>query len=213
MDMESGKPRWMTTVGCADTAATASSIEKGLELLAARSIFVSYRDCAVLVAGNRIYVSTSKSLWALELKTGRRLWNFVADEISGGDFVGYPGLRADNQHLYVVTHKSSMMRPDETLRALDLDTGQEKWSQNLSGHLFVSMIGDGVVHVDGDRVHALDAATGRALWSFKGTRVSSRLTSEGRIFLTSPTVTYTGTNRVDQGYLYAIDAKTGKLDP
>jgi len=31
--------------------------------------------------------------------------------------------------------------------------------------------------------------------------------------LISPTTTYFGSKRVDQGYLYAIDAKTGKMKP
>ena len=41
------------------------------------------------------------------------------------------------------------------------------------------------------------------------TRDLRRLLSEGRIFLTSPTIGYVGMARVDQGYLSAIDARTG----
>jgi len=214
VDVESGKAKWVTTVGCVDT--TASMTAEGLAFFAVkeRSMLLSRRDCAVLVVGNTIYFSTTKSLLALDLKTGRQLWNFIADDISGGVFVGNPGLWADDQHLYVTTHKGTIARPDDTLHALDLNTGQEKWSQRLSGNVRVAMIDDGVVYAGGERLHAIGAATGKELWSFKGTgRVSARLISGGRIFLTSPTVSYIGTNRVDQGYLYAIDAKTGRLEP
>ena len=158
-------------------------------------------------SGKTIYFSTDKSLLALELETGRQLWNYSANEIS-------PGLRADDQRLYVVTHKGSDVRPKETLHALALSTGQEKWSQSLGGYISVDMIHDGVVYASGDHLHALDAATGKELWTFKDTRrETARLIDGGRIFLTSPTVSYVGTRRLDQGYLYAIDAKTGKLKP
>lgn len=158
-------------------------------------------------SGNTIYFSTDKNLLALELETGRQLWSYSAKEIS-------PGLWADGQRLYVVTHKGSDIRPKETLHALALSTGQENWSQSLGGYISVDMIHDGVVYASGDHLHALDAATGKELWTFKDTRrETARLIDEGRIFLTSPTVTYIGKSRLDQGYLYAIDAKTGKLKP
>jgi photosystem II stability/assembly factor-like uncharacterized protein/outer membrane protein assembly factor BamB len=158
-------------------------------------------------SGNTIYFSTDKNLLALELETGRQIWSYSAKEIS-------PSLRADGQLLYVVTHKGSDIRPKETLHALALSTGQEKWSQSLGGYISVDMIHDGVVYASGDHLHALDAATGKELWTFKDTRrETARLIGGDRIFLTSPTVSYVGTSQLDQGYLYAIDAKTGKLKP
>jgi outer membrane protein assembly factor BamB len=156
----------------------------------------------LLVAGDTIYFSTEKSLSAVEPGTGRRLWKFSAKEIERD-------LQADDQRLYVVTHMGSMTRPKDTLHALALTTGQERWSRELNAR--VAMVHEGVIYADGERVHAIDAATGKELWSFKGAgRESARLVSGGRLFLTSPTVTYAGTTRVDQGYLHAIDAKTGE---
>ena len=158
---------------------------------------------ALLVADNRIYFSTDTSLLALELETGGQLWSFSAENIGGA-------LHADVQHLYLVTYKDSLIRPT-TLHALAVATGQEKWSRGLSRNARIAMAHDGVVYAG---AHAIDAATGNELWSLRETgRESARLISGGRVFLTSPTVSYIGTNRVDQGYLYAIDAKTGKLDP
>lgn len=235
VDPESGKAKWVTSVAGLDITAPVTA--KGLAFFAVEersptppSIFSDrvtlyainaadgqvkwklgtgkkYGTPRLLVADNTIYFCTDRNLLALEVETGRQLWNFSADEIS-------PGLRADDQHLYVVTHKGSIMRPKDTLHALALTTGLEKWSQGLSGYARIAMVRDGVVYAGGGHLHAIDAATGKELWSFKGTgRESARLISEGWIFLTSPTVDYIGTKRVDQGYLYAIDAKTGKLKP
>lgn len=232
VDPGSGKAKWVTNVGGWDVTAPATS--KGLAFFAVEDpgptptsfsgretlYAINAADGQVkwklstgrkygtqlLIAGNTIYFSTDTNLQALELETGRQLWSFSADEISE--------IRADDQRLYVATHKGSIMRPKDTLHALALSTGQEKWSQNFGGSARVAMIQDGVVYAGREHLHAIDAATGKELWSFKGTgRESARLISEGRIFLTSPTMDYIGTKRVDQGYLYAIDAKTGKLKP
>jgi outer membrane protein assembly factor BamB len=110
---------------------------------------------------------------ALELKTGRQLWSFAADEISE--------IRADDQRLYVMTHKGSIMRPKDTLHALALSTRQEKWSHDFSGSASDAVIEDGAVYAGREHLHAIDSATGKELWSFKGTgRESARLISGGR---------------------------------
>jgi outer membrane protein assembly factor BamB len=164
-----------------------------------------YGTAQLLIADNAIYFRTEKNLLALELETGRQIWSYQADEIR-------PNLDLDQQHLYVVTRKDSFFGPANTIRALALTTGQEKWSQALSAGGYSRLVQDGVVYAGEGALNAIDAATGKKLWSFKGTgRESAQLYSGGRIFLTSPTVTYFGTSRVDQGYLYAIDAKLGKL--
>ena len=231
VDPESGKAKWVTSVAGLDI--TAPTTAKGLVFFAVEepaaltspsnrvTLYAinaaggqvrwnfgaekGYGTPQLLIADNTIYFRTGKSLFALELETGRQLSSFSADEISAG-------LWADDRHLYVVTHKGSIMRPKDTLHALALTTGQEKWSRGLNAR--IAMVHDGVVYADGEQLHAIDAATGKELWSFKGTgRESARLISGGRIFLTSLTVSYFGAKRVDQGYLYAIDAKTGKLNP
>ena len=164
-----------------------------------------YGPSRLLIAGNTLYFKTDKRLVAVELKTGRLLWSFGADSIEGDP-------KADDQHVYVVTHKGTMDRPDDTLHALALATGQKKWSQRLSGGAYVRMVHEGVVYAGGANLHALDAAAGTKLWSFReiGRISSAQLISDGRIFAISPTVDYFGTSKVDQGYLYALDAKAGK---
>ena len=104
-----------------------------------------------------------------------------------------------------------MARPNDTLHALALTSGQEQWSQDLGGGGEIQLIHDGVVYAGNTHLNAINAATGKQLWSFKGTgRESAKLIAGGRIFLTSPTVDYFGTSHVDQGYLYAIGTMTGK---
>jgi len=227
VDQESGKSKWVTSLldsGWITAPATARGLVffaveppfditsppnretlyavRGANGQVAWKIDVKGSAPTVLIVDRTIYFCTDKSLLALELETGRQLWSFSADEIISS-------LRADDQHIYVVTHKGSLARPRNTLHALALTTGLEKWSQRVSG--YIAMIQDSIVYASGKQVHAIDASTGQQLWSFQGTgRESPRLVSEGRIFLTSPTIGYVGMDRVDQGYLSSIDAKTGK---
>ncbi|HUK24908.1 MAG TPA: PQQ-binding-like beta-propeller repeat protein [Terriglobales bacterium] len=232
VDPESGKAKWVTSVGGWDV--TAPTTSKGLVFFAvedpgptpttfsgrATLYAINAADGQVkwkfnsarkygthlLIAGNTIYFGTDSTLSALELETGRQLWSFSADDIGAS-------LQADDHHLYVVTHKGSSMRPKDILHALVLSTGEEKWAQSFSGSLQVVMVEEGVVYAGQENLHAMDAASGKELWSFKGGHGSLRLIAGGRVFLISPTIDYIGTKRVDRGYLLAIDAKTGKLKP
>jgi outer membrane protein assembly factor BamB len=164
----------------------------------------AYGRTRLLIAGNTIYFKTDRKLIAAELETGRPLWSFGAEDIQGD-------LKVDEHHLYVATHKGTIASPDDTLHALALATGQEKWSRRVGGGASLRMVHEGVVYAGGADLYALDAAAGTRLWSFEEVRRSSaRLIFGGRIFAISPTVTYFGTSKVDQGYLYSLDARTGK---
>jgi outer membrane protein assembly factor BamB len=234
VDPESGKAKWVTSVD--GLGITAPTTAKGLVFFAVKEgprdnpsplnrekLYAinaadgqvkwkfdaegSYGTPQLLIAASAMHFSTEKSLFALEMETGRQLWSFGAEDIRAS-------LQADAQHVYLITQKDSLLRPNRALHALAFTTGQEKWSRDLSWNAHTVMVHDGVVYGGIGPLRAIDAATGNVLWSFKGTgRESARLISGGRIFLTSPTVTYIQSTRVDQGYLYAIDAKTGKLNP
>jgi len=163
-----------------------------------------YGTTRLLLTSKTIYLNTDRQLIAVELESGRMLWTFGAEEIQGGPQV-------DDQHLYVVSHKGTIARPDDTLHALAVATGKVKWSQKLGGGVDLHLVHEGVVYAGNARLYALDGAVGTKLWSFKGpSRHSARLVSGGRIFVISPAVDYFGSARVDQGYLQALDAKTGK---
>ena len=138
----------------------------------------------------------------MDLTTGRQLWSFNSDESSNG-------LWADDRHLYVLTFKISTMRPRSTIHALDLSTGAESGPGGAAG-MSASLVSAGVLYGSGEAVYALDTATGKQLWSTKGLG-SAHLLHDGKVFSTSATTTYFGTDKVDQGFLSAIDAKTGKL--
>jgi outer membrane protein assembly factor BamB len=163
-----------------------------------------------VIVGNTIYFSTDKSLFAAELETGRQLWSFKADEIHSGYEIRPSSVHADDQHLYVSAGKAPLGAA-LTIHALALATGQQKWSQDGS----VNMVHGGIVYGShGNALQAIDAATGRKLWSTKlSGSPSPKLISGGRIFLISSTSITLGSGRVDQGYLYAINARTGKLRP
>ncbi|PYX50367.1 MAG: hypothetical protein DMG76_34870, partial [Acidobacteria bacterium] len=111
----------------------------------------AYGTSRLLIAGNTIYFKTDRRLIAAELETGRSLWSFSAEDIQGD-------ARVDDRHLYVVTHKGTMARPDDTLHALALATGHEKWSQRLSGGACLRMVHEGVVYAGRTHLYALDAA-------------------------------------------------------
>jgi outer membrane protein assembly factor BamB len=227
VDPDSGKARWVTSLD--DLDITAPVAAKGLVFVATHPSISStssratlhaisaadgqikwafgadrkFGSARLLVAGNALYFSTDKAVSALELETGRQLWSASAEEFQGD-------LKADDQHLYVIARKGSLARPKDTLRALALTTGQEKWSYELGGSGgYRLLIQDGLVYAG--YFYALDAATGRNVWSVKVTgRASAPVVSGGKMFVTTPTVDYSGTSRVDPGYLYAIEVKTGK---
>lgn len=163
-----------------------------------------------IAANNTVYFASATGLFAVDLNTGNKRWSFNAKRISG-DF------QVHDRFVYLVTNKGSLMTPSDTLHALDLSTGQEKWSFDPGGffeqrQMSIQGVHDGVLYVTGGQyLDAIDIATGKGLWSFKTeTNVASQpLIVEGMIYITSVTRSYPP----GQGYLYAIEAKTGKLRP
>jgi outer membrane protein assembly factor BamB len=137
---------------------------------------------------------------AVDPATGRELWGFVAKAVSRE--VGI-----DERHVYAVTEEDTAFGTRHTLHALARAGGKEQWSQSVGGN--IALAGDGVVYTEGARIEAFDAATGKPLWSrAMAPGDSVRLLSGGKLFVTSPTVTYFGTDRVDRGRLRALDAKS-----
>ena len=160
----------------------------------------------MLVAGQTICFGTDKGLFALELETGRQLWRFSEDEPAS--------LLADDQSVYVVTHKTVSGGSKNIVRALSLSTGQEKWSRAVGASPHLAKVEDGIVYLSGaPLLQAISAATGKELWSFNGAGVSSAsepLFSGGKIFLSTQA---SPDSKLQHGYLYAIEAKTGKASP
>lgn len=178
-----------------------------------------------IIVSDIIYFITDKKILALNMETGHQIWDFNID----GEIVA--DTKVDNQYLYVVVHPtnkdpviidiikaSAKLGPKDTLYTLNLTTGEKKWSHEVNGRGEDIMINKGIIYAGSidygyTRNHylqAIDTSTGKELWTLKGgERESIRLIYGNKVFLTSPTVTYFGSNQVDQGYIYTINAKTG----
>lgn len=227
VDPGSGAVRWMTTVYGFDITTPVASA--GLVFVAVRGTLYAINpadgqikwqydangasDTRGLILGDStIHFGTNQELVALDQATGHVRWRFAVDRRGQHPDEITTDVQSDDHHLYVVT--GSLWRSKYQLHALALGTGEAQWSWS-GGYIPRLVVEDGIVYADGaDKEHlrAIEAATGKALWSFKGSgRETTRLIAAGRLYLTTPTVRYFGMSRVTQGYLYAIDAKTGKL--
>lgn len=173
-------------------------------------VFTSTRP--IIAIGGGVYFATDKGLLALDLATGNKRWNF-SGQISGDQTID-TNIRTDERHVYVVTKKGTIARPNDTLHALDPSTGQEKWSYTpggifSGGGISMKAIQEGLIYsAAGGQLDVIDTMTGKNLWSFKtGTAITSGPLMAGRtIYIGSATVTYVG-KAPDQGYLYAIERK------
>jgi outer membrane protein assembly factor BamB len=153
----------------------------------------------------KIYYS-GDYLYALSAGTGKQAWEFdcgfdmpaMSDPFVSGGLVYIDG-QEDAEADYWPSY----------LWAVDPKTGKQKWRFDHKGHSGWSTAGQGVVCTCDDRgLHALDATTGRELWSLK---------ASGKFFRCEPLVgggvAYAIWERSDSGgdaSLYALDLKTGK---
>jgi outer membrane protein assembly factor BamB len=165
---------------------------------------------ALLATGNMVFLGTDKGLFALDLATGHQLWTFGKDEPLA--------MQADEQYVFVDIQKWGFGGMKDTLYALSRSNGAQKWSRGVSGESGVNSAGllltGGVLYASRGHLQAVDPATGKELWTFKGSgREFPGLISPSRIFLNSSTTTVIGSPQVDRGFVFAIDPKTGKQDP
>jgi eukaryotic-like serine/threonine-protein kinase len=159
------------------------------------------------ISNGRIYFgSDDQSLYAVDLQTHQLVWKFAASGI----------IRSRPAVLDNVIYASS---DDGVLHALDAATGVEKWQVNIgsgnarsggpfdvgSGYDYKQSspaIAEGVIYVGSGagELDAVEAATGKQLWSFKtGGRVrSTPVVADGKVYVGD-----------GNGSLHALDAKTG----
>ncbi|HEX6980950.1 MAG TPA: PQQ-binding-like beta-propeller repeat protein [Alphaproteobacteria bacterium] len=118
-----------------------------------------------VVAEGRVYVmDAGTQLTAVDAASGRTVWTFdVQPEEEGDGGVG-GGVAFDQGRLYVTTGYAQVI-------ALDADGAKELWRQTLTAPMRAGpTVGGGRVFattVD-NQIHALDAATGRRLWTHSG---------------------------------------------
>ena len=154
------------------------------------------------VANGVVYVgSLDNSLYALDARSGTKLWSFATrDAIRSLRYVIHSSPAVANGVVYV----GSL---DNSLYALDARSGTKLWSFP-TGDVIISSptVADGVVYISSydHSLYALDARSGTKLWSF----------ATGSFIYSSPSspavangVVYVGS---DDGSLYALDAHSGR---
>lgn len=113
------------------------------------------------VSGDRAYFGDwTGTVWAVEVKTGREIWNTKIGSGGFGFIVGAPAV--DGDAVYVST--------GGTLYRLDRDTGAERWRVSTNEHELAQINASPVV-VDGlvlQGVASAEVAIPRAEYTFRG---------------------------------------------
>jgi len=147
---------------------------------------------APTVANGVVYVgSDDPNLYALDAKTGTKLWSVPI-------YVDSSPAVADGV-VYAVDAYSK-------LHALDAKTGAELWSVETGGSCggcSSPSVANGVVYVDGAAIYALKAKTGAVLWSYSPAGDPS-----GSTPAVARGVVYVAASG-HPASLYALDARTG----
>lgn len=156
-------------------SSTVSNLQVAWKLpLSATSAFGSYASAPIISKGVMYSQDLASNVQAIEVETGKVLWTASFEQPDHGP----NGVVVENGLVYGVT-------PTEAF-ALDQKTGQEVWSTKLTrnAHEGIDMapgLKDGLVYVStvpvnveefygggaGGILWALDAKTGKKVWSFK----------------------------------------------
>lgn len=162
----------------------------------------------LLVEPKNIIFITSEGLYAINKNTGKQAWflegNFSPSNITVGKF------------LYV--HGDST-RKDNKFYVIDPKTGKAIWNYQDKNIFYTKVSGDTVYLSTEESLVALNASTGKKLWKFKtggffkaGTNVSATpLVFKNHVIFPTRTNIIWGKDDI-QGYLYSIDARTGKIE-
>jgi outer membrane protein assembly factor BamB len=155
------------------------------------------------VVNNTVYVGSWDSyLYALDAETGRMRWRFKSGEDPVyHNQVGFQSSTAVSDGTVYVGCR------DGHVYAIDANTGKKNWDYSTSQSWVngTPAVRDGVVYVatsDTHRFYALDAKTGRMLFTF-----DSRALVFGSAAIAGDLAYFGAFN----GRLYAIDLKSGKL--
>lgn len=155
-----------------------------------------------VVADGRVYAAAAEGrVLALDLQTGKRVWEFKADKDEGLRLTGGPGA---GEGLVVVGGL------DGSVIALSAEDGSERWRAKVRSEIITSpTVFQGMVFVrsnDG-RTTAFDAASGEQRW-YNDHELPS-LTVRGNASLTpGPGLLFTGN---DDGTLNALAMQDGRL--
>src|SRR5919202_2090194 len=127
--------------------------------------------------------------------------------VTGDQGTGSPVAIANNTILVEAEHR---------LRAIDLESGKERWSFAENGRYISPAVAGDTVYIRAEsdnkgQVFALDLGTGKQRWAFTPRRLSSAATGYWGGHLTSPVIA-NGVVFIGAGKeLYALDAASGAL--
>jgi len=182
LDAETGEQRWRHQTGVEQKI----SVNLGIQ-------------ASPGVDGDTVYVGSRDGFfYALDAATGQPKWRYDA---KGSWIVGTPALDGDN--VWIGTSDTGL------LLALDKRSGQERYRFETKVWTFASplRVADIVVAASmKGELHALDAATGRARWSWRGpglaanearvVDVATGKFDDARMFKGGPHALYTGLEHV-----------------
>lgn len=122
--------------------------------------------------GNVVYVgSDDKNVYALGAANGNLLWKFATN----GPVNSSPAVSQDGSVVYITAAPAMILGPG-TVYAINASNGKQNWSVNV-GESSPAISPDGkTVYVGGDKLYALNAASGATLWTFKTNNSASEST-------------------------------------
>ncbi|WP_460539172.1 outer membrane protein assembly factor BamB family protein [Echinicola sediminis] len=160
---------------------------------------------AVATSKDLAFLETDNTLYALDIKTGEIRWQFdLEPKVSG--LLYHKSFHIDGD-VYVMNKGQ--------LYALDMITGKEKWSLKQGGKFsIVQITAPNMYLMDNKSIQAIDLSTGKKSWGFtsKTPITTELLFHQDKIYFATKTSSYVGMSKLDQGYLYALDRKTGKIN-
>jgi outer membrane protein assembly factor BamB len=174
----------------------------------------------VIVAGGKVFVAmhNTKSILALDARTGRRLWERLG---IAGSIRGVPTFADGRLHLLIRDGGVSQPKAAEVL-VLDAATGKDLWRQQIKAegidpHKAGLPVANGKLYCseggEEPAVTAFDAATGKQLWRAglgkdDGSCALTPVVAGGKVFVA--TRTSHSWKKSTEGATFALDAGTGK---
>jgi outer membrane protein assembly factor BamB len=157
-----------------------------------------------VVADGRVFaIDTGSEVSAFETETGRRLWSrdLTPDDEDDGHMSG--GIAYDKGRLFVTTGFAQVV-------ALEADTGAEAWRVTLDGPMRAAptvAVGRVFAATVDNKLYALDAASGRTLWTHNGLAETASILGGGSPAVDAGVVVVP----YSSGELYALRLENGRV--
>lgn len=150
---------------------------------------------------------TDGSVYALDARTGKRLWSITLPGSPAPEQIG-------NGIVYVNTLEAGAIHSGHVaLYALDTRTGAHLWHFDSGG---IAALADGVAYISSGAtqstgtIYALNARDGTERWHFQGQgTLSVRGIADGQVYISGDQLV--GGALLPKDILYAVDASTGSL--